>query len=128
MPFYYLIHLDSYKNCPIQYGEIKTMRGSKCPSLLEEYIKNFGIHIPRMKLIFGIRHPVLWFQSFWNQLAANGLTKRYADNDPYNLMHVCDNPRGCRIGCYKRDLFCLGRARFHLAIAKLGKTNLSTAE
>jgi len=41
---------------------------------------------------------------------------------------VCDNPRGCQVGCHKGKLFCVGRARFHLAIAKLGKTQLSTAE
>ena len=32
-----------------------------------------------LKLIAGIRHPILWFQSHWNMLAKNGVIE---DNQP----------------------------------------------
>jgi hypothetical protein len=34
----------------------------------------------------------------------------------------------CRLSCPNRQLYCLGRARFHLALARLGKTPLSDEE
>jgi hypothetical protein len=34
----------------------------------------------------------------------------------------------CRLSCQNRELYCLGRARFHLPLARLGKTTLSDEE
>lgn len=62
------------------------------------------------------------------------------DRDPYERLDICPcNPndqgvrRGdgcgrCRGSCPQRQLYCLGRARFHLPLARLGKTALSDEE
>jgi hypothetical protein len=60
---------------------------------------------------------------------------------PYELMGICHcnvnedglrrgkpGCRGCRGSCPNHQLFCLGRARFHLPLARLGKTALSKEE
>ena len=68
-----------------------------------------------------IRHPVLWFESFWNQQASNKLTKRFYNDDPYNAMYVSSiNMNGCKT----RHILCLGRARFQLSLARMRKTDL----
>jgi len=55
----------------------------------------------------------------------------YADgqpfSNPYNVTEPCTNG-GCRGPCPKRQILCIHRARFHLDLAKLGKTALSEDE
>ncbi|KAG7364413.1 hypothetical protein IV203_037615 [Nitzschia inconspicua] len=144
--------LYAYKNWPIEYGQIdqfidsasasatttienygKLFRSSKCPQFIEEgWVQQFDRFLPKTKLIVGIRHPVLWFLSFW---------KMQGRSTPYELMGMCPcniNREGmrrgnntcsqCRGSCPKRQLYCLGRARFHLPLARLGKTALSEDE
>ena len=62
-----------------QYGRDKTtggkkpLRGSKCPHYVEHsngYLREISTRLPKTKLIVGIRHPVLWFQSFTNMVRA----------------------------------------------------------
>lgn len=59
--------------------------------------------------------------------AANGHTG-YAHNDPYNTISKCNSVKGCQFGCPKRQLVCTQRGRFHIALAKLGKTLLTEKE
>ena len=116
----------SYKNWPREFGYNKTMRGTKCPKFTDRnFIKDYSKHLPRTKLIMGIRHPVSWFESFYNMQASSGNTFRIAKNDPYNLMNICTED-WCTNYC--RQLFCLGRTRFHLSLAILGKTDLTETE
>jgi hypothetical protein len=125
----------AYKNWPTIYqtqgqGEEKLWRGTKCPAFIQgDWLISWSEHLPRTKLIVGVRHPVLWFQSFWNMQVANHLTK-FAGDDPYKIMKPCPNAngRGCRNGCPSRQLLCMHRGRFHLALASLGKTALSQEE
>eukprot|EP00559_Dactyliosolen_fragilissimus_P007719 CAMPEP_0184859434 /NCGR_PEP_ID=MMETSP0580-20130426/4439_1 /TAXON_ID=1118495 /ORGANISM="Dactyliosolen fragilissimus" /LENGTH=342 /DNA_ID=CAMNT_0027356065 /DNA_START=162 /DNA_END=1190 /DNA_ORIENTATION=+ len=116
----------SYKNWPKQFGQEKLMRGTKCPqylsltpqsSLLIEYSK----HLPKTKLIAGIRHPIKWFESFWNMQCGRGIA------NPYNKTKLCIG-NNCSRSCPRGQIFCLHRARMHLALAGLGKTNLSKEE
>jgi hypothetical protein len=56
-------------------------RGSKCP----QYLGSSQIHtiskiLTKTKFIVGIRHPVLWFQSFW---------RMQGREDPYERMGIC---------------------------------------
>lgn len=90
-------------------------------------ITDYSTHLPRMKMIMGIRHPVSWFESFYNMQASNGNAYKIAKKDPYNLSNVCTAQR-CMNYCTPRQLFCVGRTRFHLTLASLGKTNLTETE
>ncbi len=68
----------SYVNWPQQFGGIgpyeysaeKPLKGSKCPHWIEsgEDMRQIGTILPKTNLIVGIRHPLLWFQSFANQV------------------------------------------------------------
>mmetsp|Transcript_6375 Transcript_6375/g.8508 ORF Transcript_6375/g.8508 Transcript_6375/m.8508 type:complete len:393 (+) Transcript_6375:151-1329(+) len=124
----------AYKNWPQQYSapdKEKLFRGTKCPAFIQGgWLAEWSKHLPRTKLIVGIRHPVLWFQSFWNQQRANGNTRRFAGDDPYNVMRVCNPPnrKDCRQGCPTNQVLCMHRGRFHLALAALGKTELTAEE
>eukprot|EP00979_Chaetoceros_neogracilis_P019345 scaffold12177_cov287-Chaetoceros_neogracile.AAC.1 len=53
----------------------------------------------------------------------------YSD-DPYKLTEPCPNANGdgCRNGCPSRQLLCMHRGKFHVALASLGKTDLSAEE
>jgi hypothetical protein len=124
----------AYKNWPKEYQkqgeEDKLWRGTKCPAFIQgEWLISWSEYLPRTKLIVGVRHPVLWFQSFWNMQVANHLTK-FAGDDPYKIMKPCPNAngKGCRNGCPNRQLLCMHRGRFHVALASLGKTEMSPEE
>lgn len=105
------------------------LKGSKCPRLLEQSYKDYNKYLPKTKLIVGIRHPVLWFQSFYNMQMAN-FPNHYKNSSSYDKLPSDINdgqeqvPRNI-FGCIKKQkLFCVARAEFHLAISKLGKTPL----
>lgn len=123
----------SYVNWPKKHGEDKILRGSKCPAYLQvgaskdNWLVGYSDHLPKTKLIIGIRHPMKWFKSFWD-MQLNNYGKETRSGDPYELTGGCDGSWGCRNSCPKRQLFCLHRARFHLALAQLGKTELSSEE
>ncbi|KAL7563196.1 hypothetical protein ACA910_014471 [Epithemia clementina (nom. ined.)] len=123
----------AYHNWPRQFGNQSQniLRGTKCPAFIDgDWLLEWNKHLPRTRLIVGIRHPVLWFQSFWNMQAGNKLTGS-AGNDPYKLTKPCDKAvgkGGCRNDCPGRQLFCTQRASFHLPLARLGKTLLTAEE
>mmetsp|Transcript_12228 Transcript_12228/g.17053 ORF Transcript_12228/g.17053 Transcript_12228/m.17053 type:complete len:415 (-) Transcript_12228:88-1332(-) len=124
----------AYQNWPTKFpassgmNDTKNLRGSKCPAYIHG-MKAWSHHLPRTKIIVGIRHPLLWFQSFWNMQATNFPS---AFRDPYNFVQSI--PCGKRSGrphgrdCPNGQLFCLCRSRFHVALARLGKTNLTAEE
>jgi hypothetical protein len=105
----------TYKNWPKKYGENKPL-------------KEWSKHLPRTKLIIGITHPMTWFKAFWDHLSKTFHIKEMTDNsDPYELTKPCVESNG-RNSCPKNQLFCVHRARFHLGLAKLGKTPLTDEE
>eukprot|EP00977_Amphora_coffeiformis_P022824 scaffold11639_cov172-Amphora_coffeaeformis.AAC.1 len=105
--------------------EEKPLRGTKCP----KYVHNFAEldkYLPRTKMIVGIRHPVLWFQSFWNMLAGND--KQYTRLNPYNKTSPCVAGKRCSNFCPGGQILCMYRAQFHVGLAALGKTNMTDDE
>ena len=115
----------AYNNWEHQYNKdhTKILRGTKCPrqiSKLNEYSK----FLPKTLLIVGVRHPVLFFQSFWNQLTDNNWLK---GKTPYDYMEQCVGHH-CNNECPRHDILCLHRTRFHLPLATIGKTPLDDTE
>lgn len=98
-----------YRQCPGQttFGK----RGFKFPSQLytkknHEWLRD---HFPTTKLIVGVRHPVLWFQSFYNYKIRIGVQLP-------NPQEFLNNTHNCRLGV------CIDRANMHAYLSYLGKT------
>jgi hypothetical protein len=93
-------------------------RGYKNPAhILRPWaLQHFETYWPTSKLIIGVRHPVLWFESFYNYRL-----KRDADElpPPASLMGACTD--------HMNDV-CTDNANFHIHLAMLGKTNLTALE
>mmetsp|Transcript_2820 Transcript_2820/g.4241 ORF Transcript_2820/g.4241 Transcript_2820/m.4241 type:complete len:420 (+) Transcript_2820:156-1415(+) len=92
-------------------------RGIKCPRDVENdfSMKNYGQFFPKTNFLIGVRHPVRWFESFYN-------FRLYNNNPmppPEKLIGACTK--------YSRNV-CTHRARFHQFLANLGKTPLATKE
>jgi hypothetical protein len=134
----------AYHEWPQEYGgnlsksivdNNTVLRGSKCPRHINDWgIRAFATTFQKTKFIVGIRHPVLWFQSFWRMMAGG---------NPYRMMDPCpcliDERTGkrtcppnmemtCFAECPYGQVFCLHRARMHLPLARLGKTALTDEE
>jgi hypothetical protein len=88
--------LRAYKN-PTDVQNLRALR------LLREFF-------PQAKLLIGIRHPILWFQSFYNHRIQN--------------TGVMPNPDSLAGACFKNSQnVCGDRSKFHLSLVRLGKTN-----
>jgi hypothetical protein len=104
---------DLYAELP--EGEYK--RGIKCPRDLENEfaMKAYTRYFPRTNFLIGLRHPILWLESFYNF--------RLYNNNPMppveQLVGSCTK--------YSRHV-CTHRARFHQFLANLGKTSLTPDE
>eukprot|EP00536_Pseudo-nitzschia_multiseries_P014743 jgi/Psemu1/215807/e_gw1.762.18.1 len=127
-------------------GVTQTLRNAylvKCPRFLSQnFLLGFASVLPKTKLIVGIRHPVTWFESFWSMGGKGG--KGIGDllsntqlcpcpidpvsgNRPKICPDVFPNER-CYGECRCNAPLCLHRTRFHLPLAKLGKTPLTKEE
>mmetsp|Transcript_25922 Transcript_25922/g.39230 ORF Transcript_25922/g.39230 Transcript_25922/m.39230 type:complete len:418 (+) Transcript_25922:156-1409(+) len=92
-------------------------RGIKCPRDAENdfAMKNYKTYLPKTDFLIGVRHPVRWFESFYN-------FRLYNNNPmppPEELIGACTK--------YSRNV-CTHRARFHQFLANLGKTPLTNDE
>ena len=76
-----LVGEEEEKNTQIVIRGIKCPRGLDTLSMLRYYVQNF----PTTKLLVGIRHPVTWFESFYNFRVQN-FGKR---ENPYDLTQSC---------------------------------------
>jgi len=92
-------------------------RGYKCPNDIGQahvmgYLRDY---FSTTKIFIGIRHPVRWFESFYNFRTQNGSNMPHANT----LIG----------GCYKgRGGVCTNRGLFHIMLARLNKTNMSAPE
>jgi hypothetical protein len=85
----------AYKN-PADIQNLRAIR------LLREYF-------PQTRLLIGIRHPISWFQSFYNYRIQNT-----GSMPNPNTLHSCrQDSQGV----------CMKRADYHLSLVRLGKTN-----
>ncbi|KAL7474794.1 hypothetical protein ACHAW6_000746 [Cyclotella cf. meneghiniana] len=91
--------------------------GLKCPGVLyRNDIELYRTYFHRTKLIVGIRHPVSWFESFYNyQMYRNVTTLTTTTTDLVGR-------------CGKHQKVCTDRARFHAALARLGLTTMESEE
>jgi hypothetical protein len=89
------------------------LRGYKSPNDIEDQraVNKLGLHYPQTKLIVGLRHPVKWFQSFYNHRIQNGM-----DMPPVEDMKMM-----CAGGYHG---VCIGRSAYHANLVRLGKTPL----
>jgi hypothetical protein len=92
-------------------------RGFKCPGhFSRKYIRYFRRYFSRANLIVGLRHPVRWFESFYNFRHRHPLQKGMTLPDPIELIGACQG---------KGQGLCTDRAAFHGNLAIFGRTNMS---
>ena len=93
------------------------LRGLKCPQDIssDKSIFNYAKYFPSTKLIIGIRHPVLWFESLYNFRVTNVPWKE--------MLPTSELTRGCISGSQG---VCAWRANFHDFLSRLGKTPMSS--
>jgi hypothetical protein len=73
----------------------------------------YSQYFPNTKLIVGIRHPVRWFESFYNYRISN---------NPWKELKPTHELTG---RCFSGSQgICAWRANFHDFLARLGKTNV----
>lgn len=97
-----------------QLREGNYKRGYKAPLDVtnDDALDSFQKYWPETRLIVGLRHPILWFQSFYNYRLLRG--RRMPK--PNDLLTEC------------RKGFCVKTANFHVYLARLGKTAMTSAE
>ena len=92
-------------------------RGYKAPRdlIISESLHAIETYWPKTKLIVGLRHPVLWFESFYNFRVHNG--------------HKMPPPEAL-MGKLKRGMVGVAtdESKFHLHLDNLGKTSHSPEE
>ena len=92
----------------------KTIKfGLKCPGVLyRNDIQIYREYFPTTKLIIGLRHPVSWFESFYN----------------YQSWRNISLPSTTQLigACTLHGKVCTDRARLHSALARLGLTSMES--
>lgn len=103
----------------IEHPDMK--RGIKCPDMLEDLLFTdvYSKFFPNTDIIIGIRHPVLWFQSYYNYRVAE-LVNRGKNLDFPNANKL--------ITSKEMDGVSGDRANFVPSLSKLGKTQLGPEE
>jgi hypothetical protein len=93
-------------------------RGYKAPRDIVnvQVLDFFAHHWPRAQLIVGLRHPVLWLESFYNFRIRHNISLPPADS-PLLIGR-------CREGTHG---VCTDEAQFHYHLALLGKVNMTAA-
>jgi hypothetical protein len=100
-----------------QLPEGPYLRGYKSPNDIENdrAVNKLHEHYPQTKLFVGLRHPVYWFESFYNHRIQNG----FQMPDPIqNTLEWCGP---------KNNHVCIDRSNFHFHLAKLGKTSMTSS-
>lgn len=96
-------------------------RGLKCPNGIKnsDSIERLHMHSPRAKIFVGVRHPILFFQSYYNYRVMESHSKSWNDEIP-------------TVDTFLRDADWRGvstrSSRFELILMQLGKTNMTTFE
>jgi len=109
---YHALHLkfNNPNDGRVRGNHKKVKFGLKCPSVLfNDGIQTFQKHFPKTKLIVGMRHPVSWFESYYNYR----VRRHDIDGIPPPTSELIT-------GCFKSGkLFCAEGGRFHVGLSKL---------
>ena len=122
---------DKYKYHRI-YNEEKVINGFKAPMLIEHThgLQNLFNITADIDFVMTTRHPILWFQSFWNFRARDGRKMP----SPLDLIGDCDtgcnsNDSNCKVAKKTNaNNVCTGTAKIHHYLARLKFTPMETQE
>jgi len=126
-----MIHTENYQKGSSRIG---TLAGYKSPQdITTPYaLDTLAVYWPQTRLIVGLRHPVLWFQSYYNfrlmEMASDGdninstnsttASMLFPPADSYEFLGSCSKPvRGV----------CTDISKFHKHLSLLGKTQMNTS-
>jgi Sulfotransferase domain len=97
----------------------RRIHGYKCPGDIthDRPLQTLREHFPKTKLIVSMRHPLLFFQSFYNYRAS------------IKQFHRIPGKPNDLIGPEKQyDILATSQAAFHVFLASLGKTDMTSDE
>mmetsp|Transcript_90992 Transcript_90992/g.136302 ORF Transcript_90992/g.136302 Transcript_90992/m.136302 type:complete len:390 (-) Transcript_90992:187-1356(-) len=116
------------------------INGFKSPGVLKrgDSLRALSTFFPDTKFIVTMKHPVLWFQSWYNFKVRQGI---FGDDPPSPeetrgfCGEICANtatetPPGCVGAEYKRKYggLCAGYGNFHIYLSRLGFTPMNTSD
>lgn len=115
-----LVHMQTQRQAKNNAGSI-TVGYKQSHDLYHPYIttRNYAHVFPTTPLIVTLRHPVKWFESYWN-FRHNNNGKNWT-LPFYPLKHVIQRRGDFRQGIWTDDLH-VGLGMFHHYLAHLGKT------
>ena len=92
------------------------------------WLDDLSLHLPKTLIIIGIRHPVKFFQSFWHMITDNRLQQH--KSSPYDTIdHRGEyEKKYVEYECRNNQLLCTAKIRFHIPLARIGKTALGDQE
>ena len=92
------------------------------------WLDDLSLHLPKTLIIIGIRHPVKFFESFWHMITDNNLRQR--NSSPYDTIDYRskNEKKYVEYECGYRQLVCTAKTRFHIPLARAGKTALDEKE
>lgn len=96
-----------------------TQRGFKCPGrFARSTLLNLRRHFRRARLIVGVRHPVKWFESYYN----------FRNRHPRSPSPLPDADELIGKCVAEGQGVCTSRGAFHQNLAMFGKTNVSAEQ
>jgi hypothetical protein len=91
-------------------------RGFKCPGhFARRSMRFFRRYYGNTKLVVGLRHPIWWFESYYN----------FRNHHQREGMHLPDGETLIGECIPEAQGVCTDRANFHANLASFGKTNMS---
>jgi hypothetical protein len=95
-------------------------RGYKAPRDIENPVAmgELRTHWPEAKLIVGLRHPVLWFESFYNFRIRHKYSMAAPNSTEFLRQPTC-------IPAWTHGV-CVADSRFHVPLSRLGKTPMTS--
>ena len=116
-------------------GQRRVKVGLKCPKDSESDwgLRHYSSYWPDTDFIVTMRHPVWWFQSFYNYRSYQHFPKKM--HDPLDLIGPCRDDHPGQICAHKlspkaectSQNVCTDRANFHYPLSRLQKTPMDTA-
>lgn len=115
------------------YKGKKVVNGFKAPGLVTHTngVRNLFKVAPKVNFIIATRHPVLYFQSFWNFRARSKNTGPLLP-PPHKLIGACEKCKpeveDCSLVTLNSFNVCTNNANFHHFLARLLFTPMNTTE